>query len=153
MTAASLLPSCHTIDDDRVPVAAVNIVFNTVADWNIYGVAAATDYRRFIRDERIPANFPYTASTFTGYGGILLVCDVLGNPQAFDLCCPVEVKPTVRIAIDKDTQLAKCPVCGSTFDVFSLPGTPVGGKAADYGYGLRRYNVRSSANAYKTVTY
>ncbi len=60
---ALIAASCHTIDDDRIPVTPVNIVFNTVADWNIYGVTGAMDYRLFIRDQRKPANFPYTAMT------------------------------------------------------------------------------------------
>ena len=151
--ATAVLTGCHTIDDNRIPVAPVNIVFYSVADWDIYGVAGATSYRRFIRAERVPSNFPYTATTFTGYGGILLVSDVMGNPQAFDLSCPVEVKQTVRVAIDPETMLAKCPRCGSTYDVFSLLGSPVSGMAADRGYGLRHYHVSPSGSAYMVVSF
>ncbi|MDE6157790.1 MAG: hypothetical protein K2F78_06545, partial [Muribaculaceae bacterium] len=76
--------SCHHLDDDRIPVMPVNIVFATPADWDVYGVSGALSYKRFIRELREPRNFPYTALTYTGYGGILLLCDVQGVPQAYD---------------------------------------------------------------------
>lgn len=152
---AVLSGGCHSIDDDRIPVAPVNIVFNTVADWNIYGVAGAMDHRSFIREKRVPSKFPYTASTYTGFGGVLLVCDVLGNPRAFDLSCPVEARQDVCVSIDEESTLACCPKCGSTYNVFSLMGHPESGPAADAGYGLRRYNVGPGrgGSAYMVVSY
>lgn len=167
MRAAKLLPilgvlmaliaaSCQTIDDDRIPVAPVNIVFNTVADWNIYGVAGAMDSREFIRDLRRPANYPYTALTYTGFGGVLLVSDVMGEPLAYDLACPVEADKNVRVAIDtEDQMLARCPKCGSTYNVFSLQGHPVSGPAVNLAYGLRRYHVAPgrNASAYMVVSF
>ncbi len=146
--------ACHTIDDDRIPVVPVNIVFNTVADWNVYGVAGAMDYKYFIREQRKPANFPYTASTYTGFGGILLVTDVMNNPHAYDLSCPVEAENNVRVAID-DEMLARCPKCGSTYDVFSLQGHPVSGRASELGYGLRHYHVGPGRanSAYMVVSF
>lgn len=149
-----IFTSCHTIDDDRIPVHPVNIVFNTIADWNVYGVAGAMDYKYFIREQRKPANFPYTANTYTGFGGILLVSDVMGNPQAYDLSCPVEAENNVRVAVD-DEMLARCPKCGSTYDVFSLQGHPVSGRATELGYGLRRYMVGPGRanSAYMVVSF
>lgn len=141
MIAAACFVSCHTVDDDRVPVMPVQITFISQAQWDVYGVAAAMDYRSFIRDERVPAGYHYTASTYTGFGGVLLVSDVLGNPQAYDLACPVECRRDVRVKINEDDYKAFCPKCGSTYDVFSLSGTPVSGVAAERGYGLRRYRV------------
>lgn len=145
---------CHTVDDDRIPVMPVNIVFYTVADWNIYGVAGALDYKYFIREQRKPANFPYTAMTYTGFGGILLLSDVMGNAQAYDLSCPVEADKNVRVQID-DEMLAHCPKCGSTYDVFSLQGNPVSGRAAELGYGMRHYHVAPGRDgaAYMVVSY
>lgn len=150
------LCACHTIDDERVPVAPVNLVFQTQAQWILYGTPAAMDYRSFIRDSRVPANFPYTASSYTGFGGILLVGDVMGTPQAYDLCCPVECKKNIIVKIDPDDNfLAKCNTCGSTYNVFSLLGHPVSGPAATEGYGLRRYHVGQGHDAlnYMLVTY
>ena len=48
IVAAAAVYSCHSLDDDRIPVQPVNISFATVADWNIYGVNGALEWRRFI---------------------------------------------------------------------------------------------------------
>ena len=152
--AAMAVAACHHLDDDRIPVMPVNIVFATPADWDVYGVHGALSYKSFIREQRVPRNFPYTALTYTGYGGVLLLCDVRGVPQAYDLSCPVEHKADVRIAIDEDDEfLARCPTCGSTYDVFSLTGHPVGGPAAKDGYALRRYSVGAQGSNYMVVSY
>lgn len=150
---ATAVSACHDVIDDRIPVMPVQITFNTVADWNLYGVGGALESRRFIRDERVPANFPYTAMTYTGFGGVLLTCDVMGNPQAFDLSCPVERRQAIRVSVNQKEHLAECPKCGSTYDVFTLPGTPLSGPAAKDGYGLRRYSVRSGqGSAYMVIS-
>lgn len=147
MTAAVLAAvmfvcgACHSVDDDRIPVMPVSLVFTTVAEWNIYGVAGALDYRRFIKEERVPASYPYTALSQTGFGGVLLVGDVNGTPMAYDLACPVECRRDVRVVIDTDGMVAECPECHSRYDVFSLYGNPVSGPAATDGFGLRRYRV------------
>lgn len=152
---ASLLVSCEHIDDERIPPCAVYISFFSQGDWDIYGVTGAADHKRFILTsrERVPANYPYSALSQTGFGGILLVSNLLGEPQAFDLACPVEVQYNVRVAIDSETTYARCPECQSQYDVFSNYGTPVSGPAVNYGYGLRRYSVTRGINGeYMTVT-
>ena len=145
--------SCDSLDDDRIPAAAVNIAFNTVADWNIYGVPAALDWKYFIPEKHEPSGFYYTASTYCGFGGVLLVGDVMGQPKAYDLACPVECKRSVRVRINAKTNLAECPECHSTYDVFSLPGHPVSGPAADHGYGLRAYHVGTGRTVYMLISY
>lgn len=153
VAAALSLSGCHTMDDDRIPVLPVNIAFTNTHMWTSYGVPAAMDYREFIREKQKPAGFFYTASTYTGFGGVLLVATTLGEPAAFDLACPVECKTSVRVAIDADTHLAKCPVCGSTYNVFSLNGYPVSGEAAEKHYVLRPYRVRyDTGGVYRLVT-
>ena len=154
IVAAAAVYSCHSLDDDRIPVQPVNISFATVADWNIYGVNGALEWRRFIRSDRIPPNYPYTAMTYTGFGGVLLLCDVLGNPQAYDLACPVECRQDVRVFINtEDEHLAECPECGSKYNVFSLMGHPVSGIAATRGYALRRYCVGAGRVDYMLVSF
>lgn len=148
------ISSCNRLDDDRIPPAAVNLTFNTVAEWNTYGLGGAMDWCRFIKEERIPSRYPYTALSYTGFGGILLVMDVYGSPCAYDLACPVECRQTTRVQIDTESLLAECPVCHSTYDVFSLHGHPTSGPAADKGYGLRRYSVGPGRGGeYMTVTF
>lgn len=138
-----VLSSCSRIDDDRIPAVPVNIVFTSQGMWETYGVSGAGGHRRFIRTNslREPANFPYAVSSYTGYGGVLLISDYFGNYLAYDLSCPYEAKPDIRIKVDEDHHDAVCPVCGSTYDIFSAYGHPTSGPAATHGYGLTRYRV------------
>ncbi len=137
----TLLTACDTVDDSRLPATEVHISFYTIGDWEKYGVTGAMDYKRFIKSERVPSDFPFTALTYTGYGGILLVSDVLGNYLAYDLACPYEARYDVRLTVNKQTNYAECPKCGSAYDVFLNQGTPVSGPALDKGFGLTRYKV------------
>lgn len=136
-----MLSACHRIDDTRILPARAWLVFNSVAEWNLYGVPGALDHRSFVKDERLPANYPYTAVSATGFGGILLCGDINGQAVAYDLACPVECRSTVRVFVDGEANVAECPVCHSTYDVFTLGGYPLSGVAAQRGYGLRRYYV------------
>ncbi len=138
--AIAIFSACESIDNTRIPRVNVNLVFWTQADWVTYGVSGAGQSKRFIRQDKEPSNYPYTAQTYTGYGGILLCTDYMGAPVAYDLSCPVEAKYDVRVAVNADGE-AECPKCRSRYDIFSLKGYPVYGRAAEQGYGLQRYNV------------
>lgn len=142
---AATAQSCHHLDDDRIPPYPVSVSFNNVGDWTTYGVGGALDSRRFIFDRntnlKIPANFPFTAMSYTGFGGVLLVCDVNNNPVAYDLACPVEVDRDVLIHINDNSHTAVCDKCGSTYDIYTNYGQPLSGIAAERGYGLQRYRV------------
>lgn len=150
---AALLTACHHIDDDRIPPAAVHIAFNTIGDWHTWGVAGVGQPRSFILADRTPAGFPYTALSQTGFGGVMLIGDIHGNPVAYDLSCPYEAKPTVRVRFVPSDMTVECPVCHSIFEVVTNYGQPLSGPAADRGYGLRRYNVGPGfAGEYMVVT-
>lgn len=135
------LAGCKHLDDDRIPPAPVRLSFNTIADWNTYGVTGALGHKRYIKSERIPRDFPYTALSQTGFGGILIVGDILGAPRAYDLACPVECKADVCIIVDTEASNAYCPKCHSVYDIFTNYGQPLSGPAHDYGYGLQKYYI------------
>ena len=148
--------SCARIDDDRIPAVNVNIVFSNEGVWAKYGVSGALQSKRFIRSATapVPADFPYTVNTYTGYGGVLLVGELYsGMPIAYDLSCPYEARPDIRINVDNDAHDAICPVCGSTYDIFGGQGRPTSGPAAERGYGLTRYRVfEGGALNYRVIT-
>lgn len=147
------LSGCDSVDDQRLPAFPVRITFRTQAEWDIHGVPGAGTYKYFIKSQRIPANFPYSALDETGYGGILLVCDVTGEVHALDLSCPVESRPDVRIQVPKGELYAECPMCGSTYEVFANVGMPRSGMAAQQGYALTRYHVRyGGAGEFMVIT-
>lgn len=139
--------------EDRIPPSPVLVTFPTVGEWNAYGISGAYAHRRFIKSERLPEGFPYTALSETGFGGILLTTDMHGDLHAFDLACPVELKANVRVAVDPEKMVAVCPVCGSTYDVFDNFGMPLSGQALSREYRLARYNVHAGGNGeYKIIT-
>lgn len=148
--------ACDSVDDDRIPYTDVHLTFHTVGDWNIHGVKGdAADYNIYVRasDLVTPRDFPFTDMDRTGYGGILLVNDILGETLAYDLGCPFCVPRLSRLSVNREGLYAECRVCGSTFDIFSNHGNPRTGPAAERGYGLKRYSVTSGgALSYKVVT-
>lgn len=152
ITATTNFWSCNTVDDNRIPSFPVNINLTTADMWITYGVQGYGAYRYFIASLREPRNFPYTDRTYTGYGGVLLVSGVnpftqeAGVPMAYDLSCPVECSPNVRVAMLPDgySFVAVCPDCGSHYDVIELGGSPVSGPAKSQRLGLRRYECRYS---------
>lgn len=155
LSVAAGLFGCKTIDDDRIPPVNVNIVFTTDGVWSRYGIGGALDSHRFIKSGNltVPADFPYAVSYYTGYGGVLLCGDIYGNPIAYDLSCPYEAKPNIRIEVDNDAHDAYCPVCHSTYDIFAGDGRATSGPAAERAYGLTRYRVyEGGVMNYRVIT-
>ena len=143
--------SCERYEE-RVPPSPVRITFPTVGEWNVYGVAGAYDYRYFVKRERIPANYPYTALSETGFGGILLCTNMHGDPMAYDMACPVELNYKTLVKINEEMK-AECPVCGSEYDVFDNYGMPLSGPARDREFRLTRYSVSpGGAGEYMIIT-
>ncbi len=140
---------CNSVDDERIPRMPVNIALADAGTWNTYGVSGFGMSQRFILTQalREPAGFPYSAVSATGYGGVLLINGIdpftadTNVPLAYDLSCPVEMKPSVRVEVEGELYNAVCPVCGSKYDVTMGGGAPLSGPAArgKHKYGLRRY--------------
>lgn len=147
------LPSCKHIDDQRIPPAPVRLEFRGISEWNTYGAPGALNHRRYIKPERIPSDYPYTMLSQTGFGGILIVGDILGAPRAYDLACPVECKADVRIIVDTEASNAYCPRCHSVYDIFTNYGQPLSGPAHEDGYGLQKYYIGAGTQGeYMVVT-
>lgn len=149
MVLLSAVSACNQVDDDRIPSLPVYINLSGAGMWNSYGVPGVGVSRNFINYNGTvsPSGFPYTANTYVGFGGVLLIGGIdpftsePNVPLAYDLSCPVECRQTVRVAIDSDNLEAVCPECGSRYDVLTAGGAPVAGPAlkGEYKYSLRRY--------------
>ncbi|MEE1338187.1 MAG: hypothetical protein UHD04_04510, partial [Muribaculaceae bacterium] len=70
VAVAMMVASCTKISDNQLPQAPVNINLSKAGYWQTYGVVAPGAYRMFVKNERIPSNYPYNANTYTGYGGV-----------------------------------------------------------------------------------
>ncbi len=157
-----ILAGCDSVDENRIPAYAVSINLAGAGMWNSYGVAGFGSHRNFIKTTslREPANFPYSATSATGFGGVLLIngMDVFTTeadvPLAYDLSCPVEAKSDVRVRIEGDEYDAVCPVCGSRYDVVTGGGGPLSGPAAqgDRKYALRRYRCLPATDGGYLIT-
>lgn len=151
-----LSTGCDSIDENRIPAYPVQIVLNNPGLWNTYGVAGYGQHREFIRQTGTPANFQFLETTYTGYGGVLLIMGMnpfsAGDivPLAYDLSCPYECKENIRVAIDDETLEAICPVCGSHYDVTISGGSPTAGPAltGTVKYALQRYNAYPVGGGY-----
>lgn len=147
-----LTTGCKGVDDDRIPNVPVQINLGDMGLWNTYGVSGIGQYRYFILGYglREPAGYPYSAGSVTGYGGVLLIGGMnpltteTNVPLAYDLACPVERDPQVRVVIDSQSLEAVCPQCGSHYDVIMAGGSPLSGPALERRFGLRRYNCLPS---------
>lgn len=138
LLAALVAGGCHEADDNALPAYPVSIDLGNTGLWNVYGVSGFGIHRSFVLASgvRIPEDFPYRETSRTGFGGVLLIGGMdpytgdTNVPLAYDLACPVEKRPDVRVAVDEATTEAVCPVCGSRFDVTMAGGSPLSGPAA-----------------------
>lgn len=143
------LSSCDTVNDERIPSLPVNINLSPTAMWDAYGVTAFGSSRRFVPQLHEPSGFAWLDRSAAGYGGVLLVCGInpftseAAVPVAFDLSCPVERQPDVRVRMQPTETFpeAVCPECGSVYDVIERGGVATAGPALSDRYGLRRYEV------------
>lgn len=155
-----LLAACSSVDDERILNLPVSIQLADVGLWNSYGVSGFGSSRNFILGDGIrePRSFPYTQTSSTGFGGVLLISGMdpfsgdTDIPLAYDLACPVERDATVRVRIESDTYNAKCPVCESVYNVTTGGGTPLSGPAAEMPCAMRRYRCLPTAQGGYIIT-
>lgn len=157
LMAVCLFASCDSVDNNVLPSYTVRLDLSTAALWNTYGVSGVGSYRIFSREKRLPANFPYNANTYTGFGGVLLVMGLDAvtasyAPLAFDAACPVERRADITLSIDPSTLDAVCPTCGSHYNVLTGSGGPISGTALTKKMGLTPYKCRQNANGGYTIT-
>ena len=157
--AIGIFLSCNTLDDDRIPNMPVNISLADPGLWNTYGVSGFGTHRNFILTQQ-PAGFPWKSNSATGFGGVLLIegvdpfSAVTAAPLAYDLSCPVERRPDIRVKVENATYMAVCPQCNSVYDVTSAGGAPIEGEAAEgkYKYRLKMYRVIPSGTGGYYIT-
>ena len=159
LAATLLLASCTTLNDDRIPSMGVNVNLENQGLWNSFGVSGYGQRQYFILSDRlrVPVGFQYVYGSMTGYGGVLLISgfdprtgDI--GPLAFDLSCPVERLPDVRVEVDPDNFDAVCPVCGSHYNVVEQSGSPISGPAKSMKYALRPYRCYPSSQGGYLIT-
>lgn len=134
----SLLFSCEDPNQTRIPYALVNMNLNLSTQFptftNVYDTLIFSTPR-----------YGYVGQDYVGYGGILVVVglgDSGSQYYAYDLCCPYEVDPKIRVFTDETGRYAKCKVCGSEFYIADGWGRVSKGPSK---WGLKRYSASFQA--------
>jgi len=87
---------------------------------------------------------PRLAGEGVGYSGLLVVCSSRSITSSiyelyvYDLCCRHENRKEVTIVPEKDGLTAKCPHCGSVYDIFNGGGNVLSGPSEN---NLQRYRA------------
>ncbi|MDE7389179.1 MAG: hypothetical protein K2M97_08030 [Muribaculaceae bacterium] len=152
LLAATSFSCAREVIDDRV-YGYVNIPFTTVNEWINFGVGGAGMSRRFVPELHEPAGYQWLVGSAAGFGGVLLTRTLFDDIWVFDAACPYERNPKIRVAMDAATNTAKCPKCGSTYDVLQTsglgPGHAISGPAYSLNYSLTPYRIEfGAANRY-----
>lgn len=137
--------------DEQIESSPVYLTFSQ-AEWMKFGVISIGTNRYFNKSQSLPANFTYKENFATGFGGILLVGGVGGEPYAYDASCPNEGDASVVISIDRNSFEAVCPKCNSHFDVINGTGVSVSGPASEKHYVLKQYKSIKNADGGYTIT-
>ncbi len=122
------LTSCYDNYISSIPDYPVNLSLNLTSTYPTF----RNSVNQFLVFDK-----PVKQGDFVGFGGILVYSGFDGNYFAFDLACPHEVDPKVRV-IPNDVGQAECPVCGSIYDISYGIANPVKGPAKET---LRRYKT------------
>lgn len=84
-----------------------------------------------------------------GYDGILVFCNGPGTYLAFDMGCPYDCETNTKAVIQVQTGAitAKCPVCGTTYSIYSGAVTKGPGSIA-----LKQYSTNFDSPPYLTIS-
>ncbi|MDR3327379.1 MAG: hypothetical protein LBT04_04535 [Prevotellaceae bacterium] len=118
---------CCSKYKNTIPNYPVHLEFNITA--NAPELAAFNGFKEFFK--------PENATQVLGYGGILVFHTIEDKYCAFDMACPFEAKPDIRVHAD-NMGVAKCDSCLSTFYTGDATGFQLDGKAKSP---LRKYQT------------
>lgn len=138
--------------NEQIESSPVFLTFSQ-AEWMTFGVISIGTHRYFNKSQFLPANFTYKENFATGFGGILLVGGVGGEPYAYDASCPNEGDASVVVSIDRNSFEAVCPKCNSHFEVINGTGVSVSGHAYEKHYALKHYKSIKNSDGGYTITY
>jgi len=127
---AIFLLTCCNPKKNPIPDMPVRLEFNLVTQPSL---AALLGFAEF--------TVPQHVSQYLGYGGILVFHTIDGKFCAFDMSCPYEAQPDVRVHCD-NTGIARCDSCQSAFYVGDGNAFLIEGKAQ---FPLKQYAVYYNA--------
>lgn len=151
---ANIIPFLYRIvylRDEQIEPSPAYLAFSQ-EEWRTFGVISIGTNNYFNKKQSLPTNFIYKENFATGFGGILLVGGVGGEPYAFDASCPNEGDASVVISLDRNSFEAICPKCNSHYEVINGTGVSVSGPACEKHYALKQYKSIKNADGGYTIT-
>ena len=121
--------SCK-VEENPIPITAVYL--NLDLTFEDKELKATPSYKEFTIK-----NINVGIGERAGYGGVLVVHDMLGQYKAFDRACPYEASQSVTVVVDDDVLYAVCPKCGTKYEIGVANGVPNGTSK----HNLRQYSV------------
>lgn len=151
---ANIIPFLYKVrylQDEQIEPYPVYLTFSQ-AEWLTFGVLSIGTHQYFSKTHSLPASFPYKETFATGFGGVLLVGGVGGQPYVYDASCPYEGDASVVVSIDRNSFEAVCPKCNSHYEVINGTGVPVSGPASEKHYALKQYKSIKNNDGGYTIT-
>ena len=124
---------CEDPNLTRIPKAPVNLILNLTTEYPTF---------RYNTTDTLVFTKPRLGHELTdrlGFGGILVVIG-FDKYYAYDLCCPYEADPNIRVHPQENGE-AVCKVCGSTFQLLYGYGSVMKGPSK---WSLKPYPVVES---------
>jgi nitrite reductase/ring-hydroxylating ferredoxin subunit len=123
-----LLLGCERDEQKRIPDFTVYLELNLLGEYATFRNPLDT----VVYDKRIKE------LDRNGFGGVLVNIGYDGKYYAYDLACPYEVNPKIRVFPDESGMKAICRECGSEFDIWN--GTGMVSKSPSK-WNLKRYRT------------
>ena len=121
--------SCNVKEN---PIPIVGVFLNLDLTFKDKELKAIPSYKEFTNK-----NINVGIGERAGYGGVIVVHNMLDEYKAFDRTCPFEIDRNVTVEVDNEVLYAVCPKCGTKYEIGISSGIP-NGKSR---HSLRQYNV------------
>lgn len=125
-----VLVGCERDEQRRIPDAPVYLELDLTGRYSTF----RNPYDTVVYDH----NTPKTVKDYIGFGGILVNVGYDGKYYAYDLACPYEVDPSIRVYPDENGMKVICRSCGSEFEIWN--GTGMVSKTPSK-WNLKRYQA------------
>ena len=125
----TVILSCK-VEENPIPIVGVYLNLDlTFKDKELKAIPSYKEYTY--------KNINTALGERAGYGGVLVVHNMLGEYKAFDRACPYEINAGVTVEVDNEGLYAVCPKCSTKYEIGIGSGSPNGSSK----HSLRQYSV------------
>jgi len=129
----SILVFTFSCDVEQNPIPKASVYLNIDLRYEDKELKAIRSFKEYTYK-----NINTSIGERAGYGGVLVVHNMLDEYRAFDRTCPYEANPGITVEVDDEVLHAVCPKCGAKYNIGTSPGILSSGPSK---HSLRQYNV------------